>query len=212
MSNKTVRKRVSDARLEVYRTTILDAAESVFGEQGYDACKVNDIAGAAGVSLATLYNVFGGKFAIYTAVHERRLIEIMQVTMARVAEADDDLLARIRTGFEAYLSYHMARPDYLRMQLRDGMAWSLNDELRTDEQTEAWRQGLEMLVQTIEVATREGLLVDEDPELIARTAVAMHQVRLALWLDRGMVTAPGQVVREADRMFMRTFGVHGEEE
>lgn len=206
MSNKTVRKRVRDARKEIYRQAILEAAESVFGEQGYDACKVNDIASRAGVSLATLYAVFGGKFALYAAVHETRLLELMEHTLAALGGAEDDLLARIRSGFSSYLLYHMERPDYLRMQLRDGNAWSLNDELRTDAQTQAWTNGLAMLVETFKAATDAGLLLDEDPELIARTAVGMHQVRLALWLEREMSASPDRVVEDADRMFIRTFG------
>ncbi len=51
------------AKEELYRQLILDAAQGVFADNGYDDAKIGEIAEASGVSLLTLYSVFPGKAA-----------------------------------------------------------------------------------------------------------------------------------------------------
>lgn len=51
------------AKEELYRQLILDAAQGVFADNGYDDAKIGQIAEASGVSLQTLYSVFPGKAA-----------------------------------------------------------------------------------------------------------------------------------------------------
>ncbi len=78
-------------------------------------------------------------------------------------------------------------------------------ELRTPEQTRAWEAGLQMLIAAFRSGMGEGLLEPDDPELCARTATAMSQVRLVRWIDRGMVDDAESVVGAAMRQFVRTF-------
>lgn len=57
------------------RQAFLQAARTVFLEQGYEAASVNDVVRLAGGSLATLYSQFGNKEGLFLAViqdeHER---------------------------------------------------------------------------------------------------------------------------------------------
>src|SRR5687768_1754529 len=53
------------------RAVILDAAERVFADRGFDATSLNEIAVAARVSRATPSYFFGSKEALYVAVLER---------------------------------------------------------------------------------------------------------------------------------------------
>lgn len=53
------------------RERILDTAEALFAEKGLIATSVRDIATAAGLTPASLYNHFEGKEALYAAVLER---------------------------------------------------------------------------------------------------------------------------------------------
>ena len=55
------------------RGRILDAAERLFAERGYEAASLRDIAAAAGVAQPGLYNYFDGKQALYAAVLDRAL-------------------------------------------------------------------------------------------------------------------------------------------
>jgi AcrR family transcriptional regulator len=53
------------------RESILDAAAGVFAEAGYHAAKVSDIADRVGVSEPVVFQNFGSKSALFTAVLER---------------------------------------------------------------------------------------------------------------------------------------------
>lgn len=55
------------------RARILDAAEKLFMENGYDAASMRHITAAAGVNLAAVNYHFGNKEALFQAVLKRRL-------------------------------------------------------------------------------------------------------------------------------------------
>jgi TetR/AcrR family transcriptional regulator, acrAB operon repressor len=57
---------------EITRKTLLDAALRVFSRQGYEATRLEDIAGEAGVTRGAVYHHFGSKAELYnTLVRER---------------------------------------------------------------------------------------------------------------------------------------------
>lgn len=200
----TPRQRLKEARRALYREAIVDAAEGVFARHGYDAAKVQAIAKAAGVSLATFYSVFPKKWDAYRAVQSDRLAALMQQVGRAVLEATD-AFGRVRAGLEGYLRFHMANPEFLRLQLRERVPWGTTDELRTPEQTRAWEAGLQMLIAAFEEGMKGGDFRRDDAELCARTATAMSQVRLALWEGRGQGQPSDEVATEAMQQFVRTF-------
>ena len=52
---------------------LLDAAEAVFAERGYDAASLGDVADRVGIRPQAIYNHFSGKRELYAAVLERLL-------------------------------------------------------------------------------------------------------------------------------------------
>lgn len=81
-------------------TRILDTAESLFSMHGYAATSVRDIASAAGLTPASLYNHFPGKEALYQAVLARGvapLAEMMQGLAARepTPDATESMIAAV---------------------------------------------------------------------------------------------------------------------
>src|SRR5579859_5911224 len=57
------------------RETILRAAAEVFAEAGYSAAKVSDVAARVGVSEPVVFQNFGSKAALFSAVVERAAAE-----------------------------------------------------------------------------------------------------------------------------------------
>lgn len=198
------RVRLQEAKRALYREAILDAAELEFAAHGYEQAKVTDIAKGAGISLATLYGTFPKKHDVYRALQKDRLRRLMQEVGAQVLAARDPF-ERLRGGIEGYLRFHMGHPDYLRGQLREGVPWGTTDQLRTPEQTQAWEAGRVMMMTAFEAGMQEGWFVQDDPELCARTATAMSQVRLSLWIDRDMDQSPAEVTEAAMLQLLRTF-------
>lgn len=89
---------------------ILAATLKVVAQKGYDATTVGEIVGAAGVSLTTLYQSFGGK--------EEALSAALAAGRARLAataippfERAHSWPAAVRAGLEAALAFLAAEPD-----------------------------------------------------------------------------------------------------
>ncbi len=60
----------SQARSRATRASLLEAAERVFAEQGYDGAKISDIAKEAGFSVGAVYFRFKDKSALFSAIAE----------------------------------------------------------------------------------------------------------------------------------------------
>lgn len=193
-----------DARAAIYRAALLDVAEEIFAEHGYGGAAMKAVAAAGRVSLSTLYAHFDNKMALYRAVHARRL-EALMGALRDTSVSPDDPVGAVLAGMRGYVRFHMEHPAYLRMHLREGMAWSAAAELRSPEQLEAWSRGLRRMARTFERGAAMGCFVAEDPELCARTVNAMHQVALSHWIDSGQREAPEDVLARLSRQFIRAF-------
>lgn len=196
--------RLRAAKADAYRALILDAAEREFGLRGFDGAHMREIARAASISLATLYTTFTTKPDLLSAVHERRLGQLYSELAARPPQPDDPV-GQLLTAMEVYAGFHMRHPDWLAMHLREGNAWSGDDQLRTAVQARAWQRGLSDMARSLREAMAAALFVQDDPLLIARTSNAMLQVALARWVEEGASEPPELVVRAMQRRFLRAF-------
>ncbi|MEM8605926.1 MAG: TetR/AcrR family transcriptional regulator [Myxococcota bacterium] len=195
---------LKDKKRGLYQEAVLDAAERVFGDVGYEATKVQRIAADAGVSLTTLYSVFDSKWEIYRAVNRRRLGEVMTLA-AEIVRDDAASIEMLIAGLRMQLAFFMKRRDFLRMQLKEVTAWSTIELLRSPEQVEALGAGLELFSDMFRRCIDDGYLIDDDPELMSRIAIASQQVRLAMWMDRGTEDDTDAVSDAAVRHVLRCY-------
>lgn len=75
------RRRAVSKRSLATSQSILDAAELLFAEHGYDGASVRDIASTAGVQIASVSFHHGGKEALFARVVERRASELSQMRL-----------------------------------------------------------------------------------------------------------------------------------
>lgn len=68
---QALRQALQEQTRAAYREAILDAAERVFLNDGFQSAKMVDVAEATGVSVGTLYNYFDSKEAVFLALVER---------------------------------------------------------------------------------------------------------------------------------------------
>ena len=203
-STAKAQESLRDKKRELYRGAILDAAERVFGEVGYEATKVQRIAAEAGVSLTTLYSVLPSKWEIYRAVNRRRLNEVMSLAQD-MFQLDASSLDTLIAATRMQLAFFMRHRDFTKMQLKEVTAWSTIELLRSPEQIEALGAGLELSANLLRQGIKDGYLIDDDPELMARMLIASQQVRLAMWMDRGCKEEPDRVADAALRHLLRSY-------
>jgi Transcriptional regulator len=95
-----------DALPEEKRLTILNAAFTCFGKNGYKKTSVADIAAAAGISKASVFQYFNSKAGLYVYLFEYACDEIMN----DVPEGTDDFFECIALATEVKMSVMQEYP------------------------------------------------------------------------------------------------------
>jgi AcrR family transcriptional regulator len=100
------------------RAAILDAAERLFAERGYDATSLSDVGAAAGVSRGTPGYFFGSKADLYHAVLERAFAEVREAVRTgreRALASSQGPEAVLAGAVSDYFDFLAARPNYIRL-------------------------------------------------------------------------------------------------
>jgi AcrR family transcriptional regulator len=113
--SKPSRKRLS---AEDRRAAILDAALEVFSRRGYNGASIDEIATAAGISKALIYEHFPSKRDLHVSLLERHVQEIF-VRLAQTADTKDPGEVRLRNGVNAFLEWAEVNRDAFRLVFRD---------------------------------------------------------------------------------------------
>ena len=200
----TAKAKVKRQRRDLHHQAILDGAERVFALQGFERTRMQDLAAAAGLSLATVYGVVGGKAELYTEVHRERGRGLLAAAAGAAAGAGSAWQGLL-DGVRAYAEYLTAHPDYLRLHLLESQPWALRPRFTSPEQGRLWRDGLELAVTMFRAAIAEGAVVDEDPNLLARLMIAAHQVFLGEWIEKGMDEPAAKLIERMQTYLVRAF-------
>ena len=100
------------------RTAILDAAEKLFADKGYDATSLSEVGAAAGVSRGTPGYFFGSKQELYDAVLERCYAEVREAVRAgraRALASQQPAEAILAGAVSDYFDFLAARPNFIRL-------------------------------------------------------------------------------------------------
>ncbi len=106
------------------REAILDAAEALFAERGYEGASLHEIGRRAGVSRGTPGYFFGSKDGLYRATLERVFAAELELVFgaaerAAAAGGAEAALAAAITSFQDFLE---ARPSFVRLVEREALA------------------------------------------------------------------------------------------
>lgn len=180
-----VREEARRARNEIYRQAILDAAEAVFAEHGFEATKVQQIAERAGLSMGTIYSIFPGKQELYEAILGQHGADLLRLLRA-VHDGGGSPLDMLDDLVVVYIDYFVAHPEFLRMHLRSGTSWALGPALGTATQVRYWQDIHGLQADIFRRGVEAKIFVDEDPDFLAKIFSVIDQVLLADWVARGM--------------------------
>ena len=109
------------------RKAILDAAETLFAERGFDAVSLREIGDAAGLSRGTPNYFFGSKEDLYVAVLERVFADRQDASTRAFAPVRawcesahaGSLRQPLTRAIESYMSFLLARPAFVRLIVRE---------------------------------------------------------------------------------------------
>jgi len=180
-NRRAAREQVDEARREVYRQLIIDAAEAVFAERGFADAKMSDIALEAGVALKTLYAAFKGKAELYHRIHELRCEEMLALAAQPM---EGSALAAAMEHVRATVEYFLEHPNFLRTHLREGNAWAVGPAMKEQTEIGLWQTNMKVGADIVRWGIEQGVFVDEDPALLTKMSTAVYQVHLADWLER----------------------------
>lgn len=165
------------------RARILDAAEEVFGEQGYHGASIVEITKRAGHGLGTFYLYFPSKLEIFR--HLLRSRQQAFIAAAREAAANaTDQRSVVHGAFRAFFDWLAERPAILRL-LREAEfvdAALLEDLYRTP--AEEYRNRLARAIQL-------GYIEETDPEVLAWCIMGMAEfavLRFIVWNEDKAMT------------------------
>jgi AcrR family transcriptional regulator len=118
----TTTERIRDA--ERSRTAILDAAERLFAEHGYDATSLTQVGAAAGVSRGTPGYFFRSKAELYQAVLDRSFAEVsdaVRTGRARALASNETPETILAGAVSDYFDFLAARPNFVRLIEREAL-------------------------------------------------------------------------------------------
>ena len=98
------------------RRRILDAAEEVFAERGFEGAAMKHIAALAGLSVGSIYGHFESKAELYEEALTRRLDDVQRLA-AEAAATADHALESLDRGVQAYVTFMLEHPSFLKLHV-----------------------------------------------------------------------------------------------
>lgn len=157
------------------RREILAAAMSVLAERGYHAASIDDIAQAAGVSKALIYEHFDSKAALKTALLEEHGGELLR-RVALAVDAGDPADQQLYAGLDAFFGFVQERQVAWAMLHRDAVELGIDDALR------AMQDGATAMVAAMYDTANGGALPRERAEMLAHMLTGGAQALATWWV------------------------------
>jgi TetR/AcrR family transcriptional regulator len=157
-------------RGEKTREAILNAAEAVFAEHGFDGARIDAIAEASGFNKTLIFRYFGDKLGLYAAVLkriDRQAIELQVQLLGQLFE-DESIVsdahrfrAFLKTAIGAFFDYMVEHPRVMRMMVWEhAEGWQTYTKLASLFEIE----GFQRIETLLAGAQQAGLLrTDADP-------------------------------------------------
>jgi TetR/AcrR family transcriptional regulator len=218
MSGDIRQKRERDA--EVSRNAILDAAEEIFAENGFDGARIDAIAAASGYNKSLIFHYFDDKLGLYTAVLKRidqqgNELQAIMLTSLLTDESVTSDACKFRTFVQIVIrwifDYMVENPRVLRMIIWEAAeGWKTIKKIASQFNTD----DVEMFRQLLSKAQEAGLIrPGTDPYLMFLMAITtcmsypIFTPYLEMAFEDEDLSSPDALVRA--REMIVDFVVHG---
>lgn len=141
---------------EQRREYIINAAEKLFLDKGYDNVPMNDIADKVGVNRATLYLYFKNKDSLYFAVLLRGLY-LMRNAFQKAIKEDQNGLERLIAICNAFFSYYQEYPEYyIELYYARARSFDIDEIESADEQMVVAQELMDAICNSIKMGINDG--------------------------------------------------------
>jgi len=169
----TQRMRRKDAR----PSELIEAASSVFGEKGYAATRLEDVARRAGVSKATVYVYFENKESLFRAVARGAMDSRAAEIRLETPEFDEPLALALEKLITRFLAVNDKDNLFQLVRMVISEAHNFPDVAGIWNE-EVVQPIMNKIAELISKAQSRGEAVDGDPELIAFSVMGPLQMAL----------------------------------
>jgi AcrR family transcriptional regulator len=179
-------------RREKTQAAIVKAAKRIFGERGFAAATMDEIAAGARVAKGAVYHHFPTKEALFAAVFEQISLELVS-DLDRISRAEKDALAAMAAGTQAYFAA-CSKGATGQIILRDGPAvlgWECWREIDA-------RHFGGKFPRALEAAMEAGLIARQPVEPLAR-------LLLGAVTEAAVACASGRDIGKAGAEYARAF-------
>ncbi|MGO1501841.1 MAG: TetR/AcrR family transcriptional regulator [Marinobacter sp.] len=152
---------------------ILNAAERVFSDKGYERTSMDDIARTASLSRALLYVYFRDKAAIQRGIMLRAGQSLSQRFRAARHTADTGL-EQIRAMGESYYRFYLDEPDYFSALTMASTAMAEADEVQASEMLCSKSELMGLMTGAIELGLEDGTMSRERIHSPSETALYLR--------------------------------------
>ena len=117
---------------------ILEAASTLFAEQGYAKADTQALADRLGVGKGTLYRYFPSKRELFLAAVDRQVEQFHELVLTTIAEVEDPL-ERVARAVEMYVQFFVERPEFVELSIQERAYFKEKSLKRREEHTQHWR-------------------------------------------------------------------------
>jgi AcrR family transcriptional regulator len=189
------------------RRVILDAAATIFGEEGYERASIDAIAAAAGVSKPTIYSYFGGKEQLFRESVADSAVRQNADAFEAIQNLDLSPTGWRRSLHELGLRLVECQRSQCSLYLQRMIAseTARDPEVYRTVRVKATNPILESLAGRLAMLGNAGLLSVPDPALAARQFLALIGAEISELTELGTKPAPDRTIRRAVSAGVETF-------
>ncbi len=166
---KDANQEAAETTVSPQKLAILDAAQLLFIQRGYDGLSIRDLAQECGLAKATIYHHFRDKEDLFFSVLEHDLLTLHAEVMQGL-DGTEPPLARLHASIEAY--FRMLR------DRRTGVMWSVHENTQLKAHLQHFfRRNIRLIldpwIQILNQGREEGVFRELDPQLSALSLLSM---------------------------------------
>lgn len=192
MSSDALRSKRREAVAEI----LVEAAERIISEKGYERATMQDIATAAGCATGTLYLYFKTKEDLFNAMVARHCGAIV-AALRKAMAAQATPVAKLRAKIEAMTEYFELHPQFYRVFYTAGptVKATIQQSLH-DEALEIYQSQRQEEVEVVADGQRQGQVRgDISPDELVDFMHALCVGTTARWITTGKVPPRSEQVR-----------------